>query len=293
MDNKWQDTKTALAFIAPALLLVLLLIVYPFFYNLWLSTNEFSFFSGEYVFRGLKNYQELFKTPLFKQVALNSFYWVVGSLTGQLVLGIFAALLLNREIKGRAIFRALLLVPWILPGVVAASTWKWLYDSSFGILNQILMSIGLISAPVRWLSDPQLVLWSLVIVNVWRMFPFVMLMVLAGLQAIPGELEEAAAIDGANWLRRLRHIILPMLRPVLVTVSLLLIIWGLNSFDTIYIITKGGPAHASEIFAMLIYNLGFIQYKFGTASAVAVTLFIFSAIIASIYIRVSFRGEEI
>jgi multiple sugar transport system permease protein len=274
-------------FILPAMVLLAALILYPLADTFVLSvTNE----SGRYV--GAENFLDVLRDDTTTLATINSIVYVGGSILFQVVLGTIAGILLNRPLFGRGALRAILLVPWVVPGIVAATSWAWMFHHEFGIINFGLMRLGVLSGPIGWLTDPDIVLPSLIAVNVWKMFPFVAVMVLAGLQGIPESLYEAARVDGARFIDEVRYIMLPHLRTVLLSVSLLLLIWGLNGITIIYAMTGGGPAQQSLILPIQIFKEAFEGFAFHRAAALSVVLFVvlFSAIVFQM--RVSQRGEQ-
>ena len=188
--------------------------------------------------------------------------------------------------------RALTLIPWVIPGIVAAMAWAWMFHTDFGIINYALRSLGIIADPIGWLTNPRTVLPALVAVNVWKMFPFVAVMVLAGLQAIPVSLYEAARVDGANFWQEVRFITLPQLKPILVVITLLLLIAGVNSITIIYGTTRGGPADRSLITSIQIFVESFEQFRFNRGSALSVLFFAVSTIFIVAYIWISDRREK-
>jgi multiple sugar transport system permease protein len=208
-------------------------------------------------------------------------------------IGTAAGIALNQKFRGRGAARALILIPWIVPGIVAATTWAWMFHSEFGIVNYGLLEAGLVDGPVGWLTDPNLVMPALIAVNVWKMFPFVAVMVLAGLQAIPESLYEAARVDGATFVEEIRYITLPQLRPILASITLLLLIWGLNGITIIYAMTKGGPANRSLITPIQIYKQGFEFFRFGEAAALSVMFFCVVLVFVAAYIRTFGRREAV
>ncbi|MBB3458196.1 multiple sugar transport system permease protein [Rhizobium sp. BK313] len=268
-----------ITFILPALLLLAIFIVYPLVSTVWMSfTND----SDQFV--GLDNYQSVVEAGRTARAVKNTIYFVGASIVVQLLLGTIAGIVLNEKFKGQAIARSLTLVPWVVPGIVGAMTWAWMFHTDYGVINYILLSTGLISTPVRWLSDPNIVLPSLIAVNVWKMFPFVAIMVLAGLQAIPKSLYEAAQVDGANFWHEIRYITLPQLRPMLISITLLLVIAGVNSITIIYSMTGGGPADRSLITSIQIFVEAFQFFNFHTASALSILFFLVSTAIIVVYI---------
>jgi multiple sugar transport system permease protein len=266
-------------FILPALLLLAVFIVYPLLSTIWMSfTND----SDQFV--GLDNYQSIVQAGRTARAVGNTLYFVGASIIAQLLLGTIAGIVLNEKFTGQAVARALTLVPWVVPGIVGAMTWAWMFHTDYGVINNVLLSTGLISTPVRWLSDPEIVLPSLIAVNVWKMFPFVAIMVLAGLQSIPKSLYEAARVDGAGFWEEVRYITLPQLRPMLVSITLLLVIAGVNSITIIYSMTGGGPADHSLITSIQIFVEAFQYFNFHTASALSILFFLVSVTIIVSYI---------
>ena len=279
--------STGLLFALPALLALALLIVYPLLYTLALSVMDDA---GRLV--GSRNYQRVVSSPLTLTALWNTFYYVGASLVLQVTLGTAVGIMLNQKFRGRGIARSLILIPWIVPGIVAATTWAWMFHSEFGIVNYLMQRIGIVDGPIGWLTSPTLVLPSLIAVNVWKMFPFVAVMVLAGLQAVPETHYEAARIDGADFIDEVRHVMLPHLRPTLAAITLLLLIWGLNGITLIYAMTKGGPASHSLITPIQIYRTGFEQFRFGEAAALSVLFFGVVLVLIALYIRLLGRRAE-
>jgi len=219
----------------------------------------------------------------------------VGSVVLQIVLGTAVGIALNEKFRGRGIVRSIVLIPWVIPGAVAATTWAWMYHGDFGIISRILTLIGATAAGEGLLIKPSTLLPALIAVNVWKMFPFVAIMVLAGLQGIDSNLYEAARVDGANYMRELVHVTFPGLRHVLITVLLLLTIWGTNGITLIYTMTQGGPADLSLTLPLLIYRTGFLFFRFNRAAAQSVFMFVLLSILIAIYLRVfttASRGKE-
>jgi multiple sugar transport system permease protein len=190
----------------------------------------------------------------------------------KLVIGMILALTLNEDFKGRAIVRMLLLIPWALPGMVAAMTWKWMYNDTFGIINSILKNIGLIEVSIPWLSSKHLTLYSVIIVNIWRGIPFFIFSLLGGLQTIDGQLYEAAKIDGANMIRRFWSITVPSILPVISITTMLSSIWTFNDFENIWLITGGGPLNSSSVVATYTYQIAFQYNEMAQAVSVAVSI---------------------
>lgn len=272
--------------ILPASLLLVAVLFYPL-----LSLFRMSFYDieplrhPEPVFSGLKNYARLLNDPDLRGSLAQTALWTFGSVVIQFVIGLVAALILNESFRGRGLARALLLIPWAMPSVVGAFSWKWMYHAQLGLLNHILTSLHLISRNINWLGDPATAMLSAVITNSWRGFPFMMLMLLAGIQNIPRELYDASAVDGASFWQQLRYVTLPLLKPVVFVVTLLASIWTFNNFTYIYILTGGGPAGKTEILVTYVYKNGFQFFHFGYAAALSVLLFAIIVTMSAIYIR--------
>ena len=208
-----------------------------------------------------------------------------------MLLGTATAILLNQVFRGRALVRSITLIPWVVPGIVAATTWAWMFHTEFGIINYMLTAPGIIPEPVGWLTNSNTVLPVMIAINVWKLFPFVAIMVLAGLQSIPNDLYEAARVDGASFWEEVRYVMLPQVRPVIVAVTLLLVIWGLNSITIIYAITRGGPANKTLITPIQIFRLAFESVRLNQAAALSVMFFAVTIVIVIIYIR-SLASED-
>lgn len=273
-----------LFFILPAIALLATFILYPLVSTVVLSFTDSS---GSWV--GADNYIQVVQSDRTARATLNTIYFVVASIILQLILGTAAGILLNERFKGQAIVRALTLIPWIIPGIVGAMTWAWMFHTDYGVINSILISSGIVDEPVRWLTNPNVVLPALTVVNVWKMFPFVAIMVLAGLQSIPQSLYEAARMDGAMFWDEVRYITLPQLRTILASISLLLVIAGVNSITIIYAMTKGGPADRSLITSIQIFVEAFQYFNFNQASALSLMFFVVSTVFIATHIWIDRR----
>jgi len=197
-----------------------------------------------------------------------------------------AAVVLDR-LGGNGLVRALFVVPWATPVVVGALAWKYLYLPDYGLLNQALDAVGLQSFSHAWLADPNTALGAVVVTNVWRGFPFLMVMIVAGMATVPVELYEAAQMDGASWWRTFRSITLPLLRPMLLASTLMALIWTFNNFSMIYVMTGGGPAGATDILTTFVYKAGFKRFDFGYASALSMVLFAVVGLGSAVYLRLT------
>ena len=278
-------------FTAPATIVLLLVLVFPLlhvFYESFVRTTN----TRQQIFPTFQNYQTLLTEETFQTAALNTLTFTVVSVAGHLLIGIGVALLLNQQIRGRAVFRNLALLPWMLPPAVVATGWAWLYHSPFGMLNPLLMALGVLDAPKAWLATPQTAMGAVIVANLWRGFPFISLILLAGLQAIPFSLHEAASVDGATSFQRFRHVTLPSLKRVLLIAGTLDVINTVKYFDLIWVMTGGGPANRTEVFATLIYRVAFQFFRRERAAALAVVMFLVVAAFSFFYVRLTVRAES-
>lgn len=281
-----------LMYVAPAIIIVALVLAFPLLYTFFLSFHKNNLFTAGNEFAGFSQFVKLIKDPIFVLTIKNTLIWTVGCVVLQFILGTIAAIAINQQyVKGKTLIRILIMVPWVLPSIVGVKVWEWSYHPDFGIINHFLMSTGIISNSITWLSGVEIALWSVIIVNVWKMFPFVMLMVEAALQGVPNELKEAARMDGAKAIRTFFTVTVPHIYSTLLTIILLLTIWTFNAFTFIYVLTQGGPAHKSEILSMYIYRQAFQNYDFGFASTASVVLFLIILFFSVIYIKF-FMGKE-
>jgi multiple sugar transport system permease protein len=272
--------STGLLFVLPALIVLAMLIAYPVAYTGLLSVTDQQ---GSFV--GANNFVTVLAARATPQAFWNTIYFVGGSIVFQVILGTAAAVLLNQQFAGRAIVRSITVIPWVVPGIVAATTWAWMFHTEFGIINYMMTAPGLIEAPIGWLTNRDTVMPVLIAINVWKMFPFVTVMVLAGLQSIPNDLYEAARIDGASFWEEVWHIMLPQVRPIITAVTLLLVIWGLNSITIIYAITRGGPANRTLITPIQIFRMAFESVQFNQAAALSLLFFAVAIVIVFIYVK--------
>jgi multiple sugar transport system permease protein len=236
-------------------------------------------------FVGWEHYiRALFEDDDFWSSLRRTIIWTIGSVAGAYCLALSLALLVNIDIQGRKFFRALFLLPWVVPEVSTALLWKWLYGDEFGILNFILKSLGIISSPVLWLADPNLAMPSVIAVQIWKLYPVMFIVLLAALQNVPKELHEAAIIDGANSRQRFWYITLPFIRGTSVITTLLASIWSFQNFDIIYLLTGGGPAGVTKVLATLMYQKAFWGSEMGYAAAIGVLMLVVLLLLSIAYL---------
>ena len=280
--------------VAPALLLVLGVVVFPVLDGILSAFQDVTLRSiarNETTWNGLDNFQAVFNDKAFIQAALNTLVWVVLNVVFQIVLGLGLALLLMTKRPGIGLLRAGILIPWVIPSVVAVLTWRWMYDPSIGLINEFLLQLGAIDDYFPWLGDTRTALLAVTIESIWKGTPFVMLMLLAALQMVPQSQIEAARLDGARWPQIVRHIIIPHIRVSLAITSVLTFVLTTNNFNAVYLMTGGGPLGSSEILFTLAYRYAFDAFELGQASAVAVILFVILVLATTFYLRLIQRRE--
>jgi multiple sugar transport system permease protein len=263
---------------------MLVLITYPLIETVRLSLHNLSS-GGVESFVGLTKYVEMLTSDWFPNVMFNTFVWVVGGVTLQLVVGFSLALLLHTKYPAKSAVRAGFLIPWVTPTIVTAIIFSWMYDPQFGIINELLVRGGLLESGRAWLASTDTAMIAVIISALWKQFPFVMIMVLAGLQGMDESLHSAAKIDGAPFLARLRHITIPALLPVLKIVILLTFIWMFNQFVLVFTITGGGPVGSTNVLSVKVYRLAFEQFRYGDASALSVVMILIMVVFLFFYIR--------
>jgi arabinogalactan oligomer/maltooligosaccharide transport system permease protein len=277
--------RLAWPFLLPSALVLLAVVAYPFLYNIWISlTNWNMFHFRDPSFIGLRHYLRLFQEPDFYQIFGKTVAWTGINLIFHFVLGLSAALLLNRPLRGRGLARALLILPWAMPQYISALTWRGMFNVEFGSINLLLSHLGI--QPIAWFSSEFWAFLAPTIVNIWLGFPFIMVVALGGLQSIPEELYEAARIDGAGPWRRFRSITLPLLKPVLVPALVLGTIWTFNNLNVIWLVTDQGlPADKTHILVTYVYKAAFFYYRYGYAAAYSVFIFAVLFFIVRGYLR--------
>ncbi len=272
-------------YVLPSLLAMGLVIVYPFIRMVISSFQYTSAYGGATRFVGLENYADAFADENFGRVIVNTVIWTVASTAIAMVIGLMAAIVVSRPLVGRSFFRGALFIPYVIGPVTAAFVWKWMFNADFGVISGTLIQLGLITTPIRFIDSTELVLGSVIAANVWKEFSFAMIMILAGLQAIPEQLYNAAKVDGAGRWRRFTDVTLPQLLPVLTVTSVLLVIANINAFTIVWVLTGGGPAYRSQIFITHLYTNAFVgSPRFELAAALGVIVFLFLMVFAVLYV---------
>lgn len=278
----WSDRHAAYLLIAPTLLGVIIVDIYPLFFNGLISLQERKISTAHPSFIGLRNYAAVVRDPEMLHSLQVSVIFTVVSVALSYVIGLTLALLLNRPIRGRGVLRAVFIVPWAMPAFVAALVWGWMYNDQFGIIPALAKSAGITQPPV--LLGARYALGSLIAVMVWKSFPFQFVVLLAGLSSIDVEILRAAEVDGAGSWQRFWRVVFPLLRPVSMVAVLLAAINAFQYFPIPWILTQGGPANATNVAPIAVYNTAFLVGDFGTAAAVATLMFAFVLIMGAVYL---------
>lgn len=293
--TRTKNLLVALAFLAPALIYILLFYGYPIVRNLTMSFQEFTaatFFTGEAPWVGMANYAAVLADPVFAQALRNTFIFTVASILGQFVIGMMLAVYFTKKFPLSSTLRSLLLLPWLIPMIVSSTIWRWILDKDSGVLNQFLSTLSLVDAKPGWLTNTSLALISVILVNIWIGIPFNALILYGGLQDIPEELYEAAALDGVTGFKRFWTITFPLLRPVVNVVLVLGVVYTLKVLDVILGLTGGGPANATQTLATQTYQLSFVIFDFGRGAAVSNILIAISLVFAFIYLRANRKAVD-
>lgn len=264
------------ALIAPALLLLFGVIGYPLVRAFVMSLHKIILIRPHLgqPFVGLENYFNVLQAPYFWNALWQTIVWTGMNLIAQLIFGLAIALLLNISFPGRALARGAMLIPWVTPSVVAVLTWKWMYDAQFGIINSVLLNAGLLERTIAWLGNTQTAMWAIIIESVWKGTPFVFVMMLAALQAVPKELYDSAKVDGANSWQRFQFVTIPTIKPTLLIAATLTTIYTFNNFNAIWLMTEGGPLRSTETLTILVYKHAFQTFNLGEATAIGVITFV-------------------
>ena len=282
-----SQTYLAYALIAPAAIYIILIVAWPLLETIRLSFTNSSLAGEDYI--GLENYQKMFSSKKFNGIVTRTFVWMFFSVSLKLIIGLIGAVLLNANLKGRSIFRVLVMPPWVVPIAIGMLGWLWLYNGYFGIIAGVGMRTGILDGPFGFLAYKQSAFISTIIADVWVGTPMVTVFFLAAMQGVPRDLYEAAYCDGASRWDRFFKITLPQITPVIITMSLLSAIWTFNSFEIIWILTEGGPRGSTTTLIIDTYKQALGNYKFGRGAARAVVVMILLMLFAGFYLALLAR----
>jgi len=288
-----QRKRMAFWLILPTLLLIVAFKIAPIIEGVVVSFQAQSMMRpNPDAFVGFAHYKRaIFDEGVFGAALWRTIVWTFGSVAGAYIVGLSIALLLNRQFPGRTIFRALFLIPWVIPEVATALLWKWAYGDEFGVINFLLMRLGVLDTPILFLSSPGAAMASVIVVQIWKLYPIMFITLLAALQSVPRELHESAEIDGATVWQRFVYVTFPYIRPTSVIITLLAAIWTFQNFDIIYLLTGGGPADATKILPTLVYEKGFWGLELGYASAISLLMLLCLTVLSVAYLFV-YRAQR-
>lgn len=286
------DVWLGFALVGPLLLWLAATIVYPLVENVRISLTDLGILGTRAGFVGLRNYATLLSSAEFWQALGRTGVWVVANAALQTLLAFTAALILNQRLGGVTFARNWIVLSWIVPTVVVVIIWRWMLSGSIGVVNYLLSVGGLTDEPISFFGTPWMAFASLIAVNSWRWFPFLAVIVLAGLKTIPAEQYEAASLDGASGWQQFRFITLPLLQPILYVIGLVGTLWSANVFDVIWLFTKGGPSGGSTTMPVMIYERAFSAFALGEAAAASVLTGIVLVVFAMLYLRTGARARE-
>ena len=281
-------------FVFPSILYMLAIIGYPLIYNIILSfkdVNLMNMATNDSSFVGWENYSALFKDGVFWVSLKNTFIYTIASVFFQFVIGFLLALFFHQNFRLAPFLRGILMVSWLIPLTITALLFKFMMGGETGVINQVLLELGIIHRPIEWLTDPNMALWAIIIANIWVGVPFNMILLSTGLSSLPEEVYESASLDGANAFQKFLYITVPLLRPVILVVLILGFIYTFKVFDLVYVMTGGGPINSTEVLSTYSYTLSFTQFRFSLGAAAANVLFVILFIVSLIYLRMIQKGE--
>lgn len=290
LGSRLGDRAFGLLLTLPGLALLGAVVLYPLIAALVTAFFRQSLLTPGRTFVGVDNIAAVLGDDFFTLLR-QTMVFTLGSTVIPFVVGFALALALNTRLRGARTLRGLFLIPWLIPGVVVSFLWMWIFNANYGVLNALLEGVGAIDDPQAWLARPGTAMMAVIVAKSWQSFPWMMVMLLAGLQTVPGELHEAAEIDGAGTIRRFFAITVPHLKGIIGLVVLLEFIWNFQHFDIIYVLTGGGPAGTTQTFATAVYETAFRGYDLGKAGALGLLWMVLLMVLVVVYVRFSERGE--
>lgn len=280
-------------FIAPAILYVLVLVALPFLLALYYSVSAYTIFDPSYRFVGFSNFLDVMKSDIFRRTLANTFVFTIGAQLIGLLLGKFAAMLLMKEFPGRGLARALVVLPWAVPVSLATLAWQWMFDSLYSVINWTLAAIGLISPDthLQWLGQQDLAMIAVTVVHAWRLFPFGVVIFIAGFTSVPKDVLDAATVDGAGFWRRNYQIILPIIAPVVMIALIFGTVFTFTDLSVVYLLTKGGPMNGTQVLGSLAFQVGIMSGDVAHGAVICLFLFPFLLIAVVAFLRALRRRE--
>lgn len=295
-EYSFQQNFYGYLLIAPAVIAIVLLSVYPLMQGIWISFLNYDMTKASSdtfgTFAGLKNYLVIFANSKYRNAVANSVVWTLVNIAVQLAMAMGVALVLNEKLKGRGFFRTVALLPWAIPAAISALTFSALYDTKIGVFNAILIRLGIFKEGYSFLGNVSTAMPAVIFANVWKSMPFLMIFILAALQGVSYDMYESAAIDGAGKVKRFLYVTLPNIKEPMAVAVILNVISIFNNFNAIWLLTKGGPLDSTEIMYTYAYRQAFVDHKFGYAAATSVVIFVVIAILTVIYIKMIGAGRK-
>ena len=292
--NSRREIRNGYAYIMPALIFMVAMIGFPILYNFYISFFDMTAQSvgmGHAEFIGLKNYEAIFSDPTMWKAIKNTFFYTIFCIVFQFIIGFAFAMFFSKKFKAARYLKGLMVISYMLPMTVVGLMFKFMLSPTNGVINDILMNLHLVKAPVEWLLNEKTVIWGLIIANTWVGIPFNMLLLSTGLDNVPQDVYESASIDGANSVQRFFYITVPMIKQSILSVLILGFVYTFKVFDLVYVITGGGPVDASEVLSTYSYRLSFKTYYFGQGAAVANVLFLCLFVVALVYLKLIGKDE--
>ena len=281
-------------FIAPAILYVLILVALPFFLAIYYAVSAYTIFDPNYQFVGLRNFRDVLDSEVFRRTLLNTFVFTIGAQIIGLLLGKFGAMLLIQDFRGRGIARALVVLPWAVPVSLATLAWQWMFDSLYSVINWTLIAVGLMDPahPLQWLGQQDTAMIAVTVVHAWRLFPFGVVIFIAGFTSVPKDILDAATVDGAGFWRRNYQIILPMIAPIIMIALIFGTVFTFTDLSVVYLLTKGGPINGTQVLGSLAFQVGILSGDVAHGAVICLFLFPF-LLVAVIFLLRMLRRREI
>lgn len=286
--KRLMQTMGPYLYLAPTIALFFFILLIPLVNLIKYSLGDSNIIQGFTEWNSFANFRYLANPRFLSSVVITLIYVVFG-VAGVVFFGLIVALALDKPIKGRGLFRCLVIIPWVVPQALAATMWRWVLNAQFGFLNTLLTSIGLISSNISFLSE-NTALWTVIVVRIWQGTPFMIMSMLSALQTVPEDIHEAASLDGVNGLQRFRYITFPYIRSVLLTTTIIVTAWTIQIFDSVYVLTAGGPARSTQLVALEIYSKAFTQDDLGTACAIALCILVVIVILSLFKTKIEERS---
>jgi ABC-type sugar transport system permease subunit len=283
--------RLALVFVLPAFLIYAVFMLLPFLTSITYSLTDWNGASSQQQFVGLDNYAQLVSDPQLIAAAVHNVIWVIAGTVPPILIGLLLALVIWGGVRFATLWRAVFFVPFVLAPIVVGISWSWIYNPLFGSLNKLLTAVGLGNLTNSWLGDPNTAIWAVLVVSAWVTFGFIMILVIAALEGVDTDLIDASLIDGASWGQRLRSVILPQITPTMTLIGAIMLTYGIGAFDTVFVMTNGGPGTSTELLGTYAYKLAFRRNEVGYGATVALLITVLSFIATAAFVRFRERGR--